>query len=396
MHIEPKSIARHNQLVGLLEKVCQELELTATQQNVAQERYEAVGAWLAAGSDRRLAGVTIWAQGSVVLGTTSRPIGRNEFDVDLVLFAPGVSSSSMPHVLKGLVGARLRENGRYAPMLIEKPRCWRLDYANEFHLDITPAISNAVCPNGGLLVPCKRTGEWKPSNPKGYLAWFNRHAALQPRFRFMKSVIAADSQRGVEPYPEFGRFKGLLRRIVQLCKRHRDMMFLKDPERAPISVILTTLAARAYAHCVRMYTFDTELEVLQTVIQSMPIFVQSQIVSGRMNWLIPNETTSGENFAEKWNEQQELAEAFFEWQQAALAQIGALVTIDGIDQIQRSMAASFGDGPVTAAVRDLTAGVSSTREKGRLSYIAGGIGLAAAPTVSRAGIVRPNTFYGAE
>jgi hypothetical protein len=44
----PHLIARKAQLVVVLERLCEALELTPTQFELAKQRYEAVGAWLAA------------------------------------------------------------------------------------------------------------------------------------------------------------------------------------------------------------------------------------------------------------------------------------------------------------------------------------------------------------
>src|SRR5260370_42444320 len=109
------------------------------------------------------------------------------------------------------------------------PRCWRLSYANEFHMDITPSIPNPNCRLGGELVPDKTLKVWKPSNPKGYQRLFDERAKLVPIIRLRKSAAAADTaEANVEPYPTAGGFKGILRRIVQIAKRHRDMHFIYD------------------------------------------------------------------------------------------------------------------------------------------------------------------------
>jgi hypothetical protein len=42
-----------------------------------------------------------------------------------------------------------------------------LNYAREYHLDISPTIINVDCDNGGELVPDKKLREFKPTNPKG-------------------------------------------------------------------------------------------------------------------------------------------------------------------------------------------------------------------------------------
>jgi hypothetical protein len=86
-------------------------------------------------------------------------------------------------------------------MLEEKQRCWRLCYANEFHLDITPSIRNPGCGNGGELVPDRALAAWKPTNPKGYAARFEQHAALRPRLTLREAAIAA-KRADVEDFPE--------------------------------------------------------------------------------------------------------------------------------------------------------------------------------------------------
>ncbi len=76
--------------------------------------------------------------GSAGLGTTVRPLGREDFDVDTIYKVLLFLASGAPAELKKIVGDRLKENARYAGMLEEKKRCWRLNYAREYHLDISP------------------------------------------------------------------------------------------------------------------------------------------------------------------------------------------------------------------------------------------------------------------
>jgi hypothetical protein len=242
---DPGQRLKKAEIVGVLERLGQALELTAAQHQLARDRYEAVGSWLADADNSLLRYLEIYAQGSVPLGTTVRPLGREEYDVDLVSFVPGVGTECRPATLKGIIGARLRANGLYAPILEEKPRCWRLNYANEFHLDITPSIRNPLCAASGELVPDRDLRTWKPTNPKGYRALFERRASLQPRFR--RVAVEEGKRSDVEPFPARMQVRGVLRRAVQLAKRHRDVHFASlDPDLAPISVIITTLAARSY------------------------------------------------------------------------------------------------------------------------------------------------------
>jgi hypothetical protein len=65
--------------------------------------------------------------------------------------------------------------------------------------------------------------------------------------------------------------------------------------------VITTLASRSYEYCVSTFEFDDEFELLCAVIRHMPRFIETQSVDGRQQWFTWNETTIGENFAEKWN-----------------------------------------------------------------------------------------------
>lgn len=179
---------KKSEIAGVLERICQALELSATQHELAKNRYETVGNWLADADHSPLQTLVIYPQGSMSLGTTVKPVGQNEHDVDLVSFVPGVGSDFPPATLKRVIGERLKNNGHYAPILEEMARCWRLNYANEFHMDITPPISNPLCSAGGELVPDKTLNGWKASNPKGYRAQFERRASLQPRMRLQEST----------------------------------------------------------------------------------------------------------------------------------------------------------------------------------------------------------------
>lgn len=47
MYVDPRKELRHAELVGVLEVVCETLELSDSDYEVAKKRYEGVGEWLA-------------------------------------------------------------------------------------------------------------------------------------------------------------------------------------------------------------------------------------------------------------------------------------------------------------------------------------------------------------
>src|SRR5262249_13810331 len=142
--LDPQMLARKAYLVGTLELLCQTLELTDAQLAEAERRYMGVGEWLAGADSPLLRTLSIYMQGSTAIGTTVKPIASSEHDLDLVANLRA-QASHPPGLVKHAMGERLRQHGSYSRILKEKSRCWRLVYANEFHLDITPSIPNAAC-----------------------------------------------------------------------------------------------------------------------------------------------------------------------------------------------------------------------------------------------------------
>jgi len=383
-------VLRRAQLTGVLEAACQALELSPTQQEIAEQRYLAIGSWLAEAADNNLRSSTIYPQGSIALQTTVKPIGGNEHDVDLVCLLPTISSRTPPSAVKKLIGDRLAFNDRYKGMLEEKPRCWRINYANEFHLDITPSIPNPVCGNGGELVPDRKLRAWKATNPRGYRRWFEERAALQPTILLHEAKMAG-TRAEVEALPGPTRFKGPLRRSVQLFKRHRDVFFAaRAPELAPISIILTTLAAKSYVYCVTQSRYETELDLLLDVLRNMPKFIERTYVGGREMYFIWNDTTDGENFAEKWNADPRLAESFELWHREALADFQAPLVAAGLDEVRTRLSGWLGKDVAGKAFTSISEEVTTQRTAGQLA-VTPGIGLTAA---SLGTAVRRNTFFG--
>jgi hypothetical protein len=394
MNAIPKQVLRETEVITSLEQICQALELSPAQFELAKGRYEAVGDWLASADDAILRSVIIYAHGSTAIGTTVKPYGQDEHDVDLMSRVTAAAASTSPSFLKQLIGNRLRANGYYAPILEEKRRCWRINYANEFHLDITPSIRNPNCVNGGELVPDKALQGWKVTNPKGYKSLFDKRALLLPQFRLSKGLFEYSADAAVEPFPTQTTLKGVLRRIVQILKRHRDVHFDRiNPQLAPISIVLTTLAARSYERCVTQNVYDTELQLVLDVIRGMPLFIETGSLNGTVRWAVWNETTEGENFADKWNENSALVPAFYQWHKKVLDDMTLLSDVYGLDQLAKSLTESFGSRPVTAAMNARTGTVSSARATGRLSVApAVGLSVASGPGTP----VRANTFFGAD
>jgi len=386
------AIHRRAQVFTILDDICQELEWSQTQFERARSSYEAVAEWLAGSDDPLLVSLHVYLHGSGAIGTSIKPIGRDEFDVDLISFIIGFGPDVAPSVLKAAIGKRLREHAYYASILEEKKRCWRLDYAGDFHLDISPTIANPSSSNGGELVPDRKLKTWHPTNPRSYRGVFDGRAALVPQMT--QTIIAAQRDAATsEPFPVRQSVKGILRRTVQLLKRHRNHQFLHISEEvAPISIIITTLAMQSYELCVKRHVFADELEVLIDTIRLMPAFIEKPVVNGRQIYAVWNETTQGENFAERWNDNPARVKAFYEWHAKALADFESLRDLVGLDVIIGSMKDSLGDKVVTRVMNRRMDAVSEGRKAGSL-VLGAGIGLISQSSAAATPIPK-NEFYG--
>jgi hypothetical protein len=186
-------------------------------------------------------------------------------------------------------------------MLEEKSRCWRLNYARDFHLDIIPA--RPKFPHAELTpiyITDKELRRWLESDPKGYIAWFKIRKAI----RTAQFSNRGGAEANVEPAPkqDSPQQKSLLQIAIQILKRHRDVTF-QGRDDAPISIIVTTLAAHAYQE-ERSIT-----ATLRHIIRNMPSFIDHSLGYPRIN----NPTNAAENFADKWRTHPERERAFCKW-----------------------------------------------------------------------------------
>jgi hypothetical protein len=301
----------------LLDHVIELLEIPDSAYEKAEDRYRDIGEWL--GRKESICSdyePHIFPQGSFRLGTAIRPLNKkDEYDLDLAckLQVGIIKDTHTQHTLKEMVGNEL-ENYRVARAIKERKeemhRCWRLYYADDlsFHIDIVPCIpaddsrkktvlesmrkakeSEAIADSVSQLtvsitddrhpryrIICE---DWNISNPEGYATWF------ESRMRQGQQLLLERAQ--IDKIPIY-KHKTPLQRAIQLLKRHRDLMFKDDPDLKPISIIITTLAARV---------FQGETDVVSTlnnVIYNMENLVNSSFPR------IPNPVDPNEDFADRW------------------------------------------------------------------------------------------------
>jgi hypothetical protein len=362
-----------------LEGICEKLQITPTQYESAEERYLAVANWLNAEGSRLLVfRPVIFPQGSLRIGTTVRPLKRKEFDLDFVCeFDVDWRRFRNPVDLLDLLEGRIRDHKLYREMCERKNRCIRIYYADDFYMDILPACPDKEAGGTCLLVPDCEARDWKASNPKGYAEWFEARAR--------REMVAL--KRSVEPIPdqESADEKPPFKLAVQLLKRCRDIFFAENPENAPISIVLTTLAASHYSQ-------ERSVNVaLMNILSGIVAEINALPPGGRI--VVCNPSNRDEDLSERWDNNREAWQAFVGFIQTFHRQWQALNQQHGIDAIAGVLEKLFGEEPTKTVIKEAASAMQAQREAGKLS-VAKSSGIIVGSSTSDSTRIRPNTFYG--
>ena len=160
------------------------------------------------------------------------------------------------------------------------------------------------------------TANWRISNPEGYARWF------ETRMKTAREAIKAREmsfKASIDSLPYY-QWETPLQQAIQLLKRHRDTMFKDDEDSKPISVIITTLSAKAY-------NGESDLaSTLTNVLSHMGDYINSDVP------YVPNPVNPDEDFADKWYDtgavKYKLQGNFYKWLCQARADFKALCAKD--------------------------------------------------------------------
>lgn len=379
------SITPTTQLDDMLDRVCAKLQLSPSAHELAVKRYKTVAEVLCTdGSPLAKYKPDVYPQGSLRIGTTVKLPGCKEFDLDFVCELQ-VDPSVFPDPIKllDMIEQWLLANGTYRGMIERKNRCIRITYANEFYMDILPACpSPSICLHGHhcVVVPDCAADDWKPSNPKGYALWYEQRAT-EAVVKFMKSIESVPEQQAYEDL-------ATLNRVVQLMKRHRDIAFEKSPKgRAPISVVLTTLAAQNYSG--HTSVCDAMSSILDGIVRMIPDVAQG----GRLK--VRNPTNPDEDFSERWDGDPEAYLAFVSWVRDFKIKWEELRRQTGIPNVKAKLEQMFGERVAKEVVEEHVKSYDMARQSGGLG-VDRATGLIVPATTASATVIPRNTFYGDE
>lgn len=366
------------ELTELLEMVAKAIDIPEEMYHKAVEKYKEVGEWLCAeGSELANFEPAVYAQGSTRLGTNNRPITHaDEYDFDGVIRLAFKKENTTQHDLKHRVGDRLKAHHIYRVIIDEGRRCWTLVFDDTFHMDFLPAIPNEKRKPNGILITDKELREWQFSNPVEYANWFKLRMVID--YPELRKSIEFKLNASVEDVPSW-KIKTPLQRSVQLLKRHRDIYFQDKPKSKPISIIITTLAARAYRG------ENNVLNALTQIVPNLRRYVELE--DGK--YKISNPVEPEENFADKWTEHLERQRNFFDWLGQLEKDFAGLLETEGLHNVEEQLTHMFGKISAQQAVKSFGQKLADQRQQGNLRMATATRTLGATGTA-----IKPHDFHG--
>ena len=337
---------------AFLNEIAKRMDISKTMAEAAKSAYESVGAYLQNDMDGRFV-VDIHPQGSFNLGTVVKPsCDKDEYDIDLVCLlndTDGCKPDVSAEKLKREVGESLQRSERYKDKLDDEgKRCWTLQY-EKFHMDILPSRPDGIeyiDPEATRIELTNRNDDgayaYRRSNPAGYRHWFRARMTYLLKEAAIRSFALDGHIEGeIEKVPEY-HFRTPLQRSIQLLKRHRDEFYASLPEsrrkNRPISIIITTLAAKAYAG------ESLITEALAHILSQMADEIDRDENGVAAVWN-PALDDQEENFAEKWINCPEKESEFNIWLCKARKDFDAIIsgglTSENLTRIRKNLGESL-------------------------------------------------------
>lgn len=368
------------QIDDLLDKMAEAVQLDDTRYDRMKSSYESVKNWI--GTDEiffKPYNYDVYPHGSVRILTTVKPIGKDEFDLDIAIHL----KSNTPHTPQRVYAELKRCMEAYAKKhglkLEAKNRCIRLNYAGDFHMDILPGIQEISFDQNKLKIPDRELGTWVSSNPRGYADWFISKANL------VKESLLEKALRAEKLPTDNFKNKKPLQRAVQLIKRDRDLFFQIDDTYRTSSIILTTIAGQFYQGEESIFdTIDNIITVIRTKV--------SQSV-GRLKILNP--VNSAEDFTDKWDSEPEYYEAFKKFANHLYSEWQKLKMQHGVVEEGIIMKGLFGGDIFMKAQKSQAVLLEGFRKNNELG-VSRATGVLSSLTSAGTAAIKSNTFYGGE
>ncbi|NUB12802.1 hypothetical protein GAY28_08815 [Azospirillum brasilense] len=353
----------YNWLDFVLADIAAKIQLSATDYELAQERYRAISEYVSAPSSP----ITqyhpyIYPQGSFrIQSTTSSHDDEADYDIDLVMELAIRRDSSPDAVLKVVFDALDRGPGsRYHGKCEIKRRCVTVHYEG-MHLDVTPAV--LLDRNQRRLISIFDTHPYRSdhvvANPEGFATWFDER--VLPRDLFEERLAKAMA----EPVPDQKPLDAKPLRLVslQLMKRARDLC--QDAHRKPKipSVLLSKLSADAPQASQSLY--GDLVGTIDYLLRRLSIFPLE----------VRNPACNDDNFTDRWPAGAEAQQQFLADLRAIRGGLDELKAAGPQEDKQKVVGRLFGERVTQRAYETLAKHLGERSRMGQQSFLPGSGGI---------------------
>lgn len=308
--------------------------------------------------------INIHPQGSASTKTLIRMPDRTKFDIDAVCEVDITKLQAQdPMTFFGAIGEAL-DGLEVEP----KKRCWKINFSGKpFYIECTPSVPLATIPvsqqessrlrpaepeftSTALAVVDTPQKKWKTSNPAGIRNWVDRVSARTIVARLVREAVAKSASASIQPVStQSVEVEETLRLAIRLFKRHRDMRVYRneiDKEFQPISIILVTLVTICYDGLADLIDagvlqpFAHPVDALIAIADLLPEMIPNYPDVG---YQLANPTVVGENFAERWNDDDgERAQTFDVWCGLLRADLERIAALTDPKEIEAETREVFG------------------------------------------------------
>lgn len=347
-----------------------------------------------------------YAQGSMAIDATISTRGTDdEYDIDIVAQLGCRYRHMTPLAILQALAASLRDYP--VQKVVQQTRCVTLFYADNMHLDVTPAFrdygtadrQSAITHAKGPLP--SNDDCMVPMNAYGHAEWYRARTPNEERvieafkdrwFGDHRTSIRADAE--VDEVPDQTQFvvKNMATVALQLLKRYRNVRYANHSGRIPPSVMLSFFAG--VAALPNMKLSDMLVRICRWIIGEI-----ERASINRQKLHVVNPTYNADVFTDRWPESLDQQNQFALYLQDL---------VGGIERAKRGefdpvslrdwLREMFGDRVVTRAADRMADATGSAIVAGSQVYSRkGSILLPAAATIitSAAPVAaKPHTFFG--
>lgn len=366
-----------NYIESILFGICEKLQLTPDLYQLATQRYENIIKILRNDDAFKHVDLNIYPHGSFRLKTTVKPLDGEEYDLDFVAELP-IESDMTPRDLYNHIIRILNDDREHNGKIKPKTRCVRVNYANDFHLDIMPGkLINSN--TSEIIVPDRDLKSWyHHSNPKKFADWFENQARTRILYEMAELRHGQFDVENISDQEVTAQLEPL-RRAVQLVKRYRNIYCDKTNKEPVRSIVICALMGK-----ITSFTGDTS-----QIISSFCSYVNGLIEKNAGLPFDVKNPVVDEVLTEKWHEGNNYKD-FVDMMQSLTVDISAMKKCSNNTEANNLIKKMFGEEVTNTAIIRHAKILNESRQAGKLSVDKCGT----LNTQNSGSPVKKNTFYG--